>query len=60
MLFDRTFDGNQENRYINHLQNLKDMDIMTQIETPLTRQEVRGYVMIMLQRWDNNTLIPQP
>jgi len=35
--------------YVNHLQALKDAGIMTKIDTP-SQLEVRGYVMLMMQR----------
>lgn len=38
--------------YANHLQALKDKGIMTKIENP-SQMEIRGYVMLMLQRTTN-------
>ena len=38
--------------YANHLQALKDKGIMTKIENP-SQMEIRGYVMLMLQRTSN-------
>ena len=42
--------------YANHLQALKDAGIMTKIETP-SQLEIRGYVMLMLQRSSAESLI---
>lgn len=42
--------------YANHLQALKDAGIMTKIETP-SQLEIRGYVMLMLQRSATESLI---
>ena len=42
--------------YANHLQALKDAGIMTKIETPY-QLEIRGYVMLMLQRSATESLI---
>lgn len=42
--------------YANHLQALKDAGIMTRIETP-SQLEIRGYVMLMLQRATAENLI---
>ena len=36
--------------YANHLSALKDAGIMTQIDNPEGRDEIRGYVMLMLMR----------
>ena len=42
--------------YANHLQALKDAGIMTKIENP-SQLEIRGYVMLMLQRSSAESLI---
>ena len=42
--------------YANHLQALKDAGIMTRIENP-SQLEIRGYVMLMLQRSSAESLI---
>ena len=42
--------------YANHLQALKDAGIMTKIENP-SQLEIRGYVMLMLQRSTAESLI---
>jgi hypothetical protein len=37
------------NRYVKHLQGLKDHGIMTKIDVPMMK-ELRGYVMLMMMR----------
>ena len=43
--------------YVNHLNALKDAGIMTNISNP-NAPEVRGYVMLMMQRADEGTTTP--
>lgn len=43
-------------RYKNHLLALKQSNIMNKIDTPLIR-ELRGYVMLMMMRSDQNKLV---
>ena len=43
--------------YVNHLQALKDAGIMNNINTP-SQLEVRGYVMLMMQRASGDTTTP--
>lgn len=41
--------------YVNHLNALKDAGVMTKIDNP-TMKEVRGYVMLMMQRADESNV----
>jgi hypothetical protein len=42
--------------YVKHLNALKDAGIMTQIANAETTKEIRGYVMLMLQRSETNAI----
>lgn len=42
--------GNKDCRYCPHLNALKENSIMNMIENPLENVELRGYVMLMMQR----------
>jgi hypothetical protein len=51
MLWGNTYEvNNEEKYYVNHLKALQKAKIMTQIENPLERIELRQWVRLMLYR----------
>ncbi|MCF7834684.1 hypothetical protein K9M48_01325 [Candidatus Gracilibacteria bacterium] len=56
LIFGGTYNGNKDNRYIDHLNALKAHGVMNYIDNPAMK-ELRGYVMIMMQRADESGII---
>lgn len=53
-LYGDTYNQTETLYYTRHLQALKRVGIMTQIENPAMK-EIRGYVMLMMLRWEGAT-----
>jgi len=56
LIFWWQYNGNTDNRYIDHLKALKQYKVMKYIDTPAMK-ELRWYVMIMMQRADQSWII---
>ncbi|MCX6824413.1 MAG: hypothetical protein NT085_04800 [candidate division SR1 bacterium] len=57
-LYGDTYNVTTSPYYAEHLAALKDADVMTKIDTP-SQLEVRGYVMLMMQRADETAGTPE-